>query len=138
MGCLHQGGGSASGGIGQTPLHQILWDMINKWAVCILLECILVHYIFPGAFQPPADSAYALMFYGLIAGTNSGNIYIKQNDHVLCRGYLCPEQYDTAICTAIVDLATGNSVRVTRSSGNPSILRGDLYSGFNSFLIYDS
>ena len=49
--CIH--GGSASGGVpsmrgsasggggGQTP-NQILWDTVNKWAVHILLECILV------------------------------------------------------------------------------------------------
>ena len=29
-------------------------------------------------------------------------------------------------------------MRVTGSSGNPSVLRGDLYSGFAGFLIYDS
>ena len=38
--CL--GGESASSGVGQTP-HRILWDMVNKQAVCILLECILVY-----------------------------------------------------------------------------------------------
>ena len=47
--CIQEGGliprGSASRGVGQTPLpqrHMRLWDMANKWAVCILLECILV------------------------------------------------------------------------------------------------
>ena len=104
----------------------------------MLLECILVHYIFPGVFRPPADGVYVLTFYGLIAGTDSGNIYIKQNDDRLCRGYLRPEQYDTATCTVIAQLTEGDSVRVTGSSDDPSILRGDLYSGFTGFLIYDS
>ena len=79
-----------------------------------------------------------LTLYGLIAGTDSGNIYIKQNDDVLCQGYLRPEQYDTATCTAIAELTEGDSVHVTGSSIDPSILRGDLYSGFAGFLIYDS
>ena len=93
---------------------------------------------FPGVFRPPADGVYVLTFYGLIAGTDSGNIYIKQNDDRLCRGYLRPEQYDTATCTVIAQLTEGDSVRVTGSSDDPSILRGDLYSGFTGFLIYDS
>ena len=48
-GGLHPGGsaweglprGSASGGW-EDPHNQILWDMVKEWAVCILLECILV------------------------------------------------------------------------------------------------
>ena len=51
---LHPGGsasrGSASGGGGaasgwvciQGDPHWILWDTVNKWAVCSLLECILI------------------------------------------------------------------------------------------------
>ena len=49
---LGGGGGSASGGsasrgvlhprVGRPLLHWILRDMVNEWAVCILLECILV------------------------------------------------------------------------------------------------
>ena len=40
---LHPGGGgSASMGVGQTP--PALWDMVNKRAVRILLECILVSF----------------------------------------------------------------------------------------------
>ena len=34
-----------------TKIHRILWDMVNKLAVCILLECILVNYYFY-VFQP--------------------------------------------------------------------------------------
>ena len=38
--------GLASGkGAWADPLrYGILWDMVNEWAVCILLECILVFY----------------------------------------------------------------------------------------------
>ena len=43
---LHPGG-FASGGSGQTPPpHQILWDTVNERAVRILLEYILVYFIF--------------------------------------------------------------------------------------------
>ena len=41
-GGLHAGG-SASGWVCiQGDPHWILWDTVNKWAVCIILECILV------------------------------------------------------------------------------------------------
>ena len=46
---LHLGGlhprGLPSGRLGRPPkkTYGILWDMDNKWAVRILLECILVH-----------------------------------------------------------------------------------------------
>ena len=35
-------GGSVSSGIGQTPHLLILWDEVNEWLVCLLLECILI------------------------------------------------------------------------------------------------
>ena len=62
QGGLHLGGGSASrveldrppplglhmGGWADPPkIHGILWDMVNKWAVCILLECFLVTTVQP-------------------------------------------------------------------------------------------
>ena len=35
--------GSASGGLGKPPkIHGLLWDMVNRRAVRILLECFLV------------------------------------------------------------------------------------------------
>ena len=36
-----EGGGSASKGVGRSPPHRILRDMVNERAVHILLECIL-------------------------------------------------------------------------------------------------
>ena len=89
-------------------------------------------------FRPPVDGVYQLTVYGLIADTDSGPIYIKRNDDVLCQGYLRGEQYDTATCTAIVELTIDDSVRVTGNSDNPATLHGDGFSGFTGFLIYDS
>ena len=90
-------------------------------------------------FRPPVDSAYLLTFYGLVQGSDGGNVWIKQNDDIICRGYLRDnQQFDTATCTAIAQLTTSDSVRVTGNSDNPSTLRGGNQSGFVGFLIYDS
>ena len=51
-GCMHPGGLHLEGGPGASasrvglgrPPHRILWDRVNKRAVRILLECILVNY----------------------------------------------------------------------------------------------
>ena len=83
------------------------------------------------------NGVYLLTFYGLLTGTDGGAIYIKQNDDVLCQGWFREnETSDTATCTAIAELTTGDSVRVTGNSGDPSALRLN-YSGFDGFLIYD-
>ena len=91
-----------------------------------------------GVFRPPVDGVYQLTFYGLVAIAGGGGVYIKRNDDLLCQGYLRPEQYDTSTCTAIAELTTDDSVRVTGSSGDPTVLRGGLQSGFTGFHIYDS
>ena len=93
---------------------------------------------FSGVFRPPVDGVYQLTFYGLVATNDGGHVYIKQNDKILCRGYLRPEQYDTATCTAIAELTESDSVRVTRDSDDPADLRGVTETGFTGFLIYDS
>ena len=95
--------------------------------------------LFPGVFRPPVDGVYVLTFYGLMAGTDSGSIYIKQEDNVLCQGWFQGnEESSTSTCTAIAELTEGDSVRVTGSSANPTSLRGGLQSGFAGFLLYDS
>ena len=90
-------------------------------------------------FRPPVDGVYQLTFYGLMAGTDSGSIYIKQNDDVLCQGWFQGDrESSTATCTAVAELTVGDSVRVTGTSANPTSLRGGLQSGFTGFLVYDS
>ena len=90
------GGVPAQGGTcpGTSPCEQ------NDRQVQKILPCPKLHLrvgknnhplCFSGVFRPPADGVYVLTFYGLTAGTNSGNIYIKQNDDRLCRGYLRSE-----------------------------------------------
>ena len=94
---------------------------------------------FTGVFRPPVDGVYQLTFYGLVAVTNLGNTYIKRNDDVLCQAFLRGNSVlDTSTCTAVAELTTGDSVRVTGTSAYPSVLRGDSYSGFTGFLIYDN
>ena len=97
----------------------------------------MVFHMFLGVFRPPLDGVYVLTVYGLLTGSDYGGIYIRQNDNILCKGYL-REHDDTATCTAVAELIVGDSVRVTGESGNPSALRGDSWSGFTGFLIYDS
>ena len=89
--------------------------------------------------RPPVDGVYQLTFYGIVSGSDGGNVYIKRNDDQLCKGWLdVSNNGDTATCTAIAELTTGDSVRVTGDSADPSALRGDSFSGFTGFLIYDS
>ena len=77
------------------------------------------------------DGVYQLTLYGLVVGTDGGNVYIKWNDNVLCQGWLRNgESDDTSTCTAIAELTEGDSVRVTGNSGDPADLRGGLQSGF--------
>ena len=95
--------------------------------------------IFLGVFRPPVDGVYLLTFYGLVQGSDGGNVWIKRNDDIICRGFLREnEQFDTATCTAIAQLTTNDSVRVTGNSDNPADLRGGNQSEFAGFLIYDS
>ena len=71
----------------------------------------------------PVDGVYQLTFFGLLAGSDDGNIYIRRNDDVLCQSYLL-EQHNTAMCTAVAELTDGDSVRVTGTNNNPADLRG--------------
>ena len=93
--------------------------------------------VFLGVFRPPVDGVYALTVYGLLAGSDPGDVDIQKNDVTLCHGHLF-EHHFTATCTAIGELTTDDSVRVTGRSSNTSALRGASVSGFTGFLIYDS
>ena len=42
VGGLHPWEGLHQGQLERPPRYVILWNTINKWVVCILLECILV------------------------------------------------------------------------------------------------
>ena len=89
-------------------------------------------------FRPLADGVYLLTFYGLVQGTDGGTVFIKRNDDRLCKAWLDHDNsIDIGTCTAIAELTTSDSVQVTGDSSEPSTLRGNLYSGFTGFLIYD-
>ena len=112
-------------------------NIIQKYKCGHLIIYLKLLIIFLGVFRPPADGIYLLTFYGLVQGIDGGNVYIKRNDDVLCSGWLrSDQQYDSTSCTAIAQLTTFDSVRVTGSNGDPADLRGNSYSGFAGVL-YD-
>ena len=65
-------------------------------------------------------------------------MYIKNNDVVLCQAYI-PQggEGEMGTCTAIAQLVTGDSVRVTGDSGNPAQIQGS-WSGFTGHIISDN
>ena len=96
-------------------------------------------FLFSGVFRPPVDGVYQLTFYGLVAVTDVGDAYVKRNDDILCQAFLRGNEVcDTATCTVVAELPTVDSVRVTGNSAYPTVLRGESWSGFAGFLIYDN
>ena len=92
---------------------------------------------FTGVFEPPIDGTYELTVYAVTTRDQNGPMYIRNNDDILCTAFITWENnYETGMCTAIVQLAVGDSVRVTGDSANPAaILSG--YSGFTGHIIND-
>ena len=52
----------------------------------------------------------------------NGPIYIRNNDTVLCEGWMAAADLETATCSAVAELAIGDSVRVTGDSSDPAII----------------
>ena len=50
-------------------------------------------------------------------------MYIRNNDDVLCQAYVTETDFAVATCTAIAELTTADSVRVTGDSSNPADIR---------------
>ena len=114
---------------------QILRDTVNERSLASYWNA----FLFSGVFRPLVDGVYQLTFYGLVAVTDVGDVYVKRNDDVLCQAFLRGnEVHDTATCTVVAELTTGDSVRVTGNSAYPTVLRGESWSGFAGFLIYDN
>ena len=60
---------------------------------------------------------------------------MKNNDAILCKGFVTPEGgSETGTCSAIAELAVGDSVRVTGDNSNPAIIIAG-YSGFAGHII---
>ena len=76
------------------------------------------------------DGVYVLTVYAVTTTADGGDMYIKNNDDILCQGQITQDgKYDTGTCTAIVELTTDDSVRVTGDSSNPAIINSS-NSGF--------
>ena len=67
----------------------------------------------------------------------AGTLFIKNNDIELCQMWVNPAADDTGSCSAIAQLAVGDSVRVTGSSANPATLHS-FCSGFIGHIISDN
>ena len=81
---------------------------------------------------------YLLTVYGVPRHTDDGPIYIKNNNAVLCRGFISKESgYEAGTCTAVAQLAVGDSVRVTGESSWRGYVQ-QLYTGFAGHIISDN
>ena len=81
-------------------------------------------------FEPPLDGVYVLTVYAATTTANAGPMYIKNNDDILCQAQITQNgKSDTGTCTAIAELNTGDSVRVTGDRTDPAIINA-LNSGF--------
>ena len=81
---------------------------------------------------------YVLTVYGVPLHTQSGPIFIKNNDQVLCQGFITTGTgYEAGTCTAVAQLAIGDSVRVTGDSADPATIQ-DAFSGFTGHIISDN
>ena len=96
------------------------------------------HLMVSGVFRPPVNGVYSLTVYGIVANDDGGNIMIKKDDTMVCSAWL---QYNTihstAMCTATAQLVEGDSVKVTGTSSDPSVLDAP-NSGFVGFLIFET
>ena len=80
-------------------------------------------FIFLGVFEPPVSGVYILTVYAVTSSVTSGPIYIKNNDAILCQGFVTDlGGTETATCSAIAELAVGDSVRVTGDSSDPAVI----------------
>ena len=81
-------------------------------------------YSIVGVFEPPLDGVYVLTVYAVTTGVNAGLVYIKNNDNILCQAHITQDNGQaTGTCTAIVELTTDDSVRVTGGSSDPATIQ---------------
>ena len=93
--------------------------------------------LYTGVFNPPIAGVYLLTVYAM-SNIDYGIMYIKNGDVVLCSTLIAQtDPEEVATCTAIAQLAVGDSVRVTGNSGNTATIRGS-YSGFAGHIIGDN
>ena len=93
---------------------------------------------FLGVFNPPIDGVYLLTVYAVPTQEQNGEMYIKNNDVILCTGYITAGTgYEAGTCSAIAELVVGDSVRVTGNSGGPAVMNAP-YCGFTGHIISDN
>ncbi len=63
-----------------------------------------------------------------------GSMYIKRGDDILCTAWIRNEAGPTGTCTAIVELLTTDSVRVTGNNGDEATIESP-WAGFAGHLI---
>ena len=78
------------------------WKIISIRKFC---SCI-----FPGVFIPPVDGVYLLTTQAITEGTLGGHMFIKKNDEILCQTYVYPADAYASSCSAVAQLAAGDSV----------------------------
>ena len=90
-----------------------------------------------GVFEPPVDGVYLLGVYAISAQITNGHLFIKNNDNELCRAFVTggygPQ---TSTCSAIAELAVGDSVRVTGDGSDPAVIKAGT-SGFFGHIIVE-
>ena len=88
-------------------------------------------------FEPPVGGVYLLTVYATCTDYQTGKMYIKNNDDILCEAWLQSEVFaNTATCSAIAELAVGDSVRVTGDTSDPAEIRPS-NSGFLGHIIVE-
>ena len=87
-------------------------------------------------FTPPVTGIYLLSLYAKSFYDQDGMIYVKSNDRILCEVYIGdPDDiWESMSCTTVVELMTGDSIRVTGSSTSPARLEAP-FAGFSGYLV---
>ena len=69
-------------------------------------------------------------------GTDSGHIFIKKNDAVICAAWVSQGGgWDVSACSAVTQLVPGDKVKVTGDNSYPAEITAS-HNGFNGILIY--
>ena len=88
-------------------------------------------------FEPPIDGVYLLTVYAIATPDQDGPVIIKNNDVELCRTWVAATSIETGTCSAVAQLAVGDSVRVTGDSSFAATIEA-VYSGFVGHIISDN
>ena len=112
---------------------------------CKIITRYDFHDHFSGVFTAPQSGVYQVSVYGTPGDNNVGNsgqVFIKKNDEVLCTMRITGGNSgtdnlgaDTNGCTAIAELTPEDSVRVTGSSDDSAFILSLHGAGFVGHMI---